>query len=230
MQCCDDYLLDFIRENIGTTETTLRDYFGCTLDFDFYYRHPRNYCRRAIFSIDEPAPTIRGVNRPVPRGYLGNPNDACALNPSIRALTTLERALIQTFPADFKWLGTKTEMEQMIGNAVPVKLAEFVARCLKHHIEKEIQWIDIDNQKFVRWLQKTHSFTERTQCDMLSRLKRANAICEIHTSPIDDYIFRLEKTPEYHSLTPSVRSQLKRAFSLYVSCCKERKNRESLLF
>jgi DNA (cytosine-5)-methyltransferase 1 len=116
--------------------TTLRNFFGNTLDFEFYYRHPRNYNRRAIFSIDEPAPTMRGVNRPVPKGYPGHPQDACALNDGIRALTTLERALIQTFPPDFKWSGSKTDVEQMIGNAVPVKLAEFVATALLSHINQ----------------------------------------------------------------------------------------------
>jgi DNA (cytosine-5)-methyltransferase 1 len=28
------------------------------------------------------------------------------------------------------WAGNKTDIEQMIGNAVPVKLAEFVARAI----------------------------------------------------------------------------------------------------
>ena len=113
---------------------TLHEYFGDTLGFEYYYRHPRNYSRRGIFSIYEPAPTMRGMNRPVPKGYLGHAIDPCQLNDSLRALTTLERALIQTFPSDFKWASSKTDMEQMIGNAVPVKLAEFVAGYLKRCI------------------------------------------------------------------------------------------------
>ena len=116
---------------------TVRDYFGDTLGFEFYYRHPRNYCRRAVFSIDEPAPTMRGVNRTVPKGYPGHPNDACAVTEKLHALTTGERALIQTFPADFKWVGSKTDVEQMIGNAVPVNLAQYVARVVKKIIERE---------------------------------------------------------------------------------------------
>ena len=81
---------------------------------------------------------MRGVNRPVPKGYPGHPNDACSLaeRPEIRALTTAERAQIQTFPADFRWVGTKTDAEQMIGNAVPVKLGEFVAETLRLALEK----------------------------------------------------------------------------------------------
>jgi len=130
----DGFLAEYILKNMSKTEMTLRDYFGTSFDLEYYYRHPRNYCRRAIYSIDEPSAAIRGVNRPIPLGYPGHTNDACERNDSIRALTTLERALIQTFPHSFKWIGNKTEMEQMIGNAVPVKLAEFVAKALLHHI------------------------------------------------------------------------------------------------
>lgn len=114
---------------------TIRDYFGDSLGFEYYYRHPRNYNRRAVFSIDEPAPTMRGVNRPVPKGYPGHANDACAINENLHALTTAERALIQTFPADYKWVGSKTDVEQMIGNAVPVNLAQFVAKIVKKTVE-----------------------------------------------------------------------------------------------
>lgn len=114
---------------------TLRDYFGNALGFEYYYRHPRNYNRRAIFSIDEPAPTMRGVNRPVPKGYPGHPNDACAVSEDLHALTTSERALIQTFPPDFKWIGSKTEIEQMIGNAVPINLAQYVAKVVRTIVE-----------------------------------------------------------------------------------------------
>ena len=120
---------------------TLRDYFGDSLGFEYYYRHPRNYSRRGIYSIDEPAPTMRGVNRPVPKGYLGHPNDPCPVSKDLHVLTTKERAKIQTFPDDYIWVGSKTDLEQMIGNAVPVKLGEFVANimkeCLKDNYDRK---------------------------------------------------------------------------------------------
>jgi len=78
---------------------------------------------------------MRGVNRPVPKGYKGHPKDTCPVSDDLHALTTLDRALIQTFPKDFKWIGSKTDTEQMIGNAVPVKLAEYVAETVLN-IEK----------------------------------------------------------------------------------------------
>ena len=52
----------------------------------------------------------------------------------MRALTTIERSYIQTLPKDFKFRGTKSNLELMIGNAVPVKLAEFVAMSLREYI------------------------------------------------------------------------------------------------
>lgn len=116
---------------------TLREYAGDALGFQYYYGHPRNYKRKGIFSVDEPAPTMRGINRPLPPGYPGHPRDACKVGANVHSLTTMERALIQTFPADFRWTGTRSEMEQMIGNAVPVKLAEFVASTLLSYIQSD---------------------------------------------------------------------------------------------
>jgi hypothetical protein len=46
-----------------------------------------------------------------------------------------ERSYLQTFPDNFIFAGSKTDLEQMIGNAVPVKLAEYVAKCLLMYIE-----------------------------------------------------------------------------------------------
>ena len=126
----DSIILHLLTSRQNDEEMTLRKYLGKKLDFEYYYRHPRNYNRRAVFSVDEPSPTVRGINRPMPKGYPGNPNDATTDKALIHNLTTLDRAAIQTFPATYKWQGTKTALEQMIGNAVPVKLAEFVAKAL----------------------------------------------------------------------------------------------------
>lgn len=212
----DDFMRDILISGIQSKETTLRDYFGDTLDFEFYYRHPRNYNRRAVFSIDEPAPTMRGVNRPVPKGYLGHPNDACPISDNIRALTTLERSLIQTFPATFKWCGNKTEMEQMIGNAVPVKLAEYVASALQQYIKSEEQ-VETNKDSFVDWLVRFQHYSQRSASDTLSRVRRADKMCRLDGAPNDFYFYTLQQTKEYNELSVSVRSQIKRALSLYNS-------------
>ena len=212
----DDFMRNILISGIQTKETTLRDYFGDTLDFEFYYRHPRNYNRRAVFSIDEPAPTMRGVNRPVPKGYHGHPNDACPISDNIRALTTLERSLIQTFPVTFKWCGNKTEMEQMIGNAVPVKLAEYVASALQQYIKSEEQ-VETNKDSFVDWLVRFQHYSQRSASDTLSRVRRADKMCRLDGAPNDFYFYTLQQTKEYNELSVSVRSQIKRALSLYNS-------------
>lgn len=129
------------RSSLTESLMTVRQYMGDELDIDYYYRHPRNYNRRGVYSIDEPSATIRGVNRPVPKGYKINSCDPEGIDlGSIRPLTSLERARIQTFPASFKWSGTKTNLEQMIGNAVPVNLAGFIARgILKFKVEGTVR-------------------------------------------------------------------------------------------
>lgn len=134
----DNFLDRYLDRELATQPLTVRQYFidHVTQDFtlQYYYRHPRNYSRRAVYSVDEPSATIRGVNRPIPATYTTHSADASPINPSVRPLTTLERAYIQTFPFDFAFTGTKSDVEQMIGNAVPVKLAEYVARAILDYL------------------------------------------------------------------------------------------------
>jgi DNA (cytosine-5)-methyltransferase 1 len=128
-------LVGLFKAKLAAKPMTIRDYLGDKLNLQYYYRHPRSYARRGIFSIDEPSPTIRGVNRPIPPNYQlhsGDP-DNIDLN-NIRPLSTLERSYLQTFPESFNFFGTKTNLEQMIGNAVPVNMAEFVASVILQHI------------------------------------------------------------------------------------------------
>lgn len=130
-------LSQIFKEKLASKPMTVRDYLGNSLGLEYYYRHPRNYNRRGVFSIDEPSPTIRGVNRPVPKGYKINACDPKGIDlKEIRSLTTIERSYIQTFPKSFKFEGTKTNLEQMIGNAVPVKLAKFIADSIKIYQKK----------------------------------------------------------------------------------------------
>lgn len=146
----DGFLDSFLLDGLSKQAMTLRDYFGDSLGVEYYYRHPRSYARRGIFSIDEPSPTIRGVNRPMPKGYEIHSNDPVKSKEGVRALTTLERSYIQTFPKSFCFLGSKTEQEQMIGNAVPVKLAEYVARSIVKYLEQphRARNLEIDFENF----------------------------------------------------------------------------------
>lgn len=130
----DDFMLETIKSRVSNKEMTVKDYFGEHIDVEYYYRHPRSYARRGIFSVNEPSPTIRGVNRPIPDGYKIHSNDPIQSLAGVRPLTTKERSMIQTFPENFIFVGGKSDLEQMIGNAVPVKLGEFIASAINSYI------------------------------------------------------------------------------------------------
>lgn len=51
-----------------------------------------------------------------------------------RVITHCEAALLQDFPKDFHWCGSKIEIARQIGNAVPVGLAAAIARHLRCHL------------------------------------------------------------------------------------------------
>lgn len=129
----DNFLDFYLEKDKAMRPMTVFEHLGESLDTEFYYRHPRSYQRRGIYSIHEPSPTVRGVNRPIPKTYVKHSGDACEPNEKVRPLTTIERSYLQTFPTDFKFFGNKSDLEQMIGNAVPVKLAEHVAKSIREY-------------------------------------------------------------------------------------------------
>ena len=133
----DNTLLPYLDEKLSQKEMTVKEYLGDGIEIEYYYRHPRSYARRGIFSVHEPSPTIRGVNRPIPTGYPIHHNDPVKTLEGVRPLTTKERSLIQTFPETFTFSGTKSEIEQMIGNAVPVNLGKFVASAILAYTTNE---------------------------------------------------------------------------------------------
>ena len=115
----------------SASRLSVAEYLGDELDIEHYYRHPRNYSRRGVFSVLEPSPVVRGVNRPVPPGYEPHRLDTAPAS-EVRPLTFRERGRVQTFPESWDWETSamriaKTDIELLIGNAVPPKLAELVA-------------------------------------------------------------------------------------------------------
>jgi DNA (cytosine-5)-methyltransferase 1 len=134
---CDDFLLQALEKNLSKERMTLANYLGNNqLDTEFYYMHPRSYARRAIFSVNEPSATIRGVNRPMPNNYTCHPADKTKDLARVRSLTSKERSFIQTFPEAFMFVGAKTDIEQAIGNAVPVKMAEYIGRAILNYMQQ----------------------------------------------------------------------------------------------
>lgn len=220
----DGFILNEVMCGISKDSMTVRNYLGDSLGIEYYYRHPRNYNRRAIFSIDEPAPTVRGVNRPIPDGYLGHAGDPVSISENVRPLTTFERARLQTFPEDFKFKGAKTNLEQMIGNAVPVELAKYVAVTIMEYEKKQVKGI-YDKEGFRAWLLNEKKLTKRTSGDIISRCCRGVSFfdsegVDFYNCEIDEIIMKLERLESFVRLGVSLKSQLRRAFKLYYEYCR----------
>lgn len=132
----DDFIKEELEKNLSDKPMSVYDYLGNSLGIEHYFRVPTNYNRRAVYSIYEPSMTIRGVDRPIPGGYKGHPLDSAPVN-TTRNLTPKERSYIQTFPKEFNFFGGKSDMNTMIGNAVPVNLAKYVGESLLRYIENK---------------------------------------------------------------------------------------------
>lgn len=169
---------------------------------------------------------MRGVNHPIPAGYPGHPKDACKIGPEVRPLTTLERSLIQTFPANFKWAGSKTDREQMIGNAVPVNLGKFVAQSLLAYINPSPEQVDANClDGFETWLSEHEGLSERSAASAASRLARANSMVNVDTASSEPmYLAELETVPAFGALSPTVKSQLRSAVRKYFAYCQLKRN------
>lgn len=130
----DDFLGNELDAALSDKPMSIHDYLGDKLGTEYYFRVPTNYTRRGVFSIYEPSMTIRAVDRPIPKGYKGNVNDSAPLHMA-RCLTPKERSFIQTFPDSFNFIGSKTDLQTMIGNAVPVNLAKYVGQALLRYLK-----------------------------------------------------------------------------------------------
>lgn len=82
---------------------------------------------------DDVAPTITARFDSFTRGMFGHPEQD-------RTISLREGALLQTFPLDYYFVGSKVEVARQIGNAVPVRLAEKIGRAIL--LAGETQGID----------------------------------------------------------------------------------------
>jgi DNA (cytosine-5)-methyltransferase 1 len=78
---------------------------------------------------DQPSPTIVANGGGGTWGYHYSEH---------RPLTNRERARIQTFPDDFVFEGTTTEVRRQLGNAVPPKGAKVIAEALLEHLNSKM--------------------------------------------------------------------------------------------
>lgn len=216
----DSFLDGLLSTNQSVFPLTVREYFQqehYPLTMEYYYRHPRSYQRRGIFSVDEPSPTIRGVNRPKPGNYQKHNGDVTDPE-GVRNLSCQERAILQTFPLDFIWDDSTSSTEQMIGNAVPVNLANYVATCLMRFINGDN---DLHNLRFIDWLKNEKKLSSEVAGDTLSRIGRAKRILDFDTYDCESYLKNLRQEASFENIVPSVQAQIRRAIRLYFEYISE---------
>ncbi|WP_286798483.1 DNA cytosine methyltransferase [Pseudomonas sp. UBA4034] len=208
----DGFLSEYLEQGKAERPLTVRDYLGDELGVEFYYRHPRNWGRKAIYSIDEPSATIRSTNRPVAPGYKPHPDDA-GCNTVAKKLSPKQRSRLQTFPNDFKFVGTDTSQDMMIANAVPVNLAKHVASAI---LRCERDLLTEKEALFKAWLCSQQGYTNRTISNVLSRINRVEKILQINCvgGNAAGVIELLKRSDQYKQTSSSVRSQLKKALFL----------------
>jgi DNA (cytosine-5)-methyltransferase 1 len=83
---------------------------------------------------DEPSPTMTTQCTGIGNGRYGHPEQH-------RAISLREAALFQTFPRDYKFIPQNEEvvtskLARFIGNAVPVRAGEVIAKSIERHIIK----------------------------------------------------------------------------------------------
>jgi DNA (cytosine-5)-methyltransferase 1 len=84
----------------------------------------RSYPGHTGSPFDEPAKTLKAGDHGVP----GGENMLSRADGTVRYFTAREAARLQTFPDGYTFRGPWTEAMRQLGNAVPVRLAEVVAK------------------------------------------------------------------------------------------------------
>lgn len=82
--------------------------------------------------------TYKRLHRKRPSLTLVPGNNAFPVHPTLhRSLSAREGARLQTFPDNFEFFGTRAEQCKLVGNAVPVRLAERLGHAIQKHINSK---------------------------------------------------------------------------------------------
>jgi len=92
----------------------------------------RSYPGHTGSPLDEPAKTLKAGDHGVP----GGENMLARVDGSVRYFTAREAARLQTFPDGYVFGSVWTEAMRQLGNAVPVRLAEAVAKSVGETLQR----------------------------------------------------------------------------------------------
>lgn len=112
-----------------TIRDSISDLFKSDLqqEQDFLLREgAKEYPGHTGSDIDAPSKTIKAGSHGVP----GGENMIKFENGTVRYMSIAEAKRLQTFPDDYVITGSWTEAMRQLGNAVPVKLAELIAKSI----------------------------------------------------------------------------------------------------
>jgi len=87
-------------------------------------------------SWDQPSPTMTTLCHGFGNGRFGHPEQD-------RGISLREAALLQSFPGDYRFAPddaiSMRAVGRMIGNAVPVRIAEVIGLSIAHHVSSQIR-------------------------------------------------------------------------------------------
>jgi DNA (cytosine-5)-methyltransferase 1 len=114
-----------VRDAIGDLPDPENDPFSAAMVLNHRFQPgARSYPGHTGSPLDEPAKTLKAGVHGVP----GGENMLVRPDGGLRYFTIRESARLQTFPDDFRFHGAWSEAMRQLGNAVPVNLAEMIAR------------------------------------------------------------------------------------------------------
>lgn len=81
---------------------------------------------RGAWAWKRPSTTVQATNRIAPPGHRDRAGGERQFGPDTIRITVAEAGLLQSFPADYPWQGSRNKQHEQAGNAVPPLLAAHV--------------------------------------------------------------------------------------------------------
>lgn len=78
----------------------------------------------------------------------------------------------------------------------------------------------MDNLGFKQWLVSNTTYSNRVISNIISRLNRADRMHPVRSEEV--YLFELEHTDEFNSLSVTVKSQVRKAVKLYFQYARSK--------